>query len=359
VGLRLLANPTPNTINTHCHTIALPSLDRAAIHAALNGNSSQMIALITQWDTEARLLQSQNIPNIKRLSDSNFSKAHLLAQQPACSSHLQFLPQTYLSAAILFALTEPDQIVAIPAGMRSQTSLYPSAVMDCIALDTDRFNSEKLFEARPDIAFVAHYSLPATVEALKNQGIQICELNQINTIEGIIETVKQVGAAIGNPAKGELLALFMEAAFLAIDNHRILHWHGRQTPSTLYLNYYTHFSTPTSRSLSGQLMQRMGLNSSHCNPLLTESESALWSIPMDRETIAAIDPDVLIIVSPESNALHQEISTVAPFCNLKAVRQGSALFLDEVTQESPSQYVLLAYFDLSEAITRSLCDQPL
>src|SRR5690606_7206820 len=72
--------------------------------------------------------------------------------QPSTTQQI-FLPQTFVSASFLLALASPQEIAALPKGMRAQTHLYPKVLTDQIPLDTGRTNSEQLYRLHPGTAF--------------------------------------------------------------------------------------------------------------------------------------------------------------------------------------------------------------
>lgn len=380
--------PTPHSDSTPAtlfvsRAAVLPSylapIDRDRLRQALGGDVEIMVRLMADWDVEAQLLEAEGISPVERLPQEDFQQAQRIGRlmlqahpeqissldrelQPFFitddagrvidlrSSYHRFLPQTQAAASILLALLDPKEIVALPSGLRKLKQLYSEKTTQPIALDMDPYNAEAIHLMRPEVAFVAHYSLPATVEALKHRNVRLFELNEIKTIEAIRKSIVRVGHVVGRPLKATLLSTFMEAALKAIDNRLV---RSRQlskgsTPSrVLYLSYYTSFHTPTPQSLTGQLLQRLTLK-----PLVSpkNNDSTEWDIPLDKESLAALAPDAIIISSPHGPGVRTLLLSTPAFQQLPAVQQGCIRLVDDEIQQCPSQYLALAYCDLATAI---------
>ncbi len=346
--------------------IDLPPLERKQIQSALAGNIEMMTRLIATWDIDAQILASRGIDNILRLPEADFVKSQVIGRQlnpsglPHGKKHVyddlgilfssdrsyqKLLPQTFVSASFLLALTTPEHIIAIPHGLREQISLYPEELTLKIPLNTDRHHAEELFQAGPDIAFVADYSHPCLLETLSNQGVPLFTLKSINTLPEICDAIIRIGTLIDQPAKAELLALFMDAALMAIDN-RLMAFHDAKKPKVMVLNYYTQFSAPTKKTISGQLLQRLQTHYTFFPSPAEDSEE--WSLPVDQEQIVQFDPDCLIISASDPEAL-LHIHKNPAFDQLYAKKAGRICFVDGNTQ-APTQYIILAYFDLARAL---------
>ncbi|MFQ5729404.1 MAG: hypothetical protein ACE5GN_03490, partial [Waddliaceae bacterium] len=269
----------------------LSPMKRNVIQKALSGNIPLMAKLMAEWDVDAQILENHGLIGVRRLSRHGFIKAQMIGRQLErnsakeleqlrqryCPQEVQddngqifqmdpplqkYLPQTYVSATFLLALTDPDNIVAIPQGFREQTRLYPTSLTNRIPIDVDRYNSEEIFQSKPEIAFVAHYSLPSTLQALRNQGVPLFTLKSINTLPEITNAINRIGHVINRSLEAELLTLFMESAMLAIDNHSLAMGQTiteqRGSPRVMFLNYHAQYSLPTNKTITGQLLERIG-----------------------------------------------------------------------------------------------------
>lgn len=329
-------------------------LTRKTLHEALSGNTQLMTKLIADWDIDAQLLDIAGYSSVKRLPRHSYLRSQILGRQLTSTSSRsakKYLPQTYVSASILLALTNVEQIVALPKGLRSYTSLFPSSLTDRIPCDLDRYNSETLFLAKPEVAFVANYSHPALLNALQDQGIQLLTLTKLNSIADIAESIVKIGHVIEKPLEAELLAIFIESAIQAIDN-RLLAMSdaliNKSIPKTLFLNYHTQFTSPSSQSLNGQLLARLGLIHHPENRSHNE-----WTVPLDQEQLLNINPECLIIATPNRKFVEKHLFHHNAYAKISAIKNRRVYFVDETVQQFPSQYIVLAYYDLFHAMAQA------
>lgn len=362
------------------HTL-LSTIKRESLWEALSGNTLLMVKLMSEWDIDAQIMQSEGLQQTKRLPRSQYLRAQILGRQlnqasreqlnqlrESCRMKLiaddtgkcidlknpfkRFLPQTFAAASFLLALAPPNEIVALPRRLREQIQLYPKSLTNQIPLDCDRYNSEKLFLAQPQIAFIARYSHPATIQALNCQGIQLYTMNNLSSITEICDELLRVGNVINRTLEAELLKIFIEAAMFAIDNRVTslnLYLAKQDNPRILFLNHHQAYSIPTRKTLTGQLLHRMGMPELALNSMAKEKSSD-WMIPVDKEAILNLNPECLIIATVNGEALKKEIHSDPALNQLSAVRNNRVFFIDEAIQQTPSQFIVLAYHDLMQAL---------
>lgn len=350
---------TPSTKKLAYNAPATFSFSRDDLRAALNGDIAQMSALVNEWGADTVLApeKADEFQTLVQLllkgSDSEIVAERTRRRPSSVVDHWddthaltvqarRFLPQTYLSSSIMLSVADADQIVALPHGIRSHDHIYSAQRMAAIALDTDRLNAEAVYRARPDIAFVAHYSNPATIETLRSQGVALFGINKIDTLPEVLEVVELVSTTVDRPLKGRVLRLFAEAAMNAID--------GEVTSApdlrVLYLNYYPPFSTPTSRTLTAQMLERLG-----CRSALSDARSSGgWRVVLSQEEIRHLNPDCIIVSCSDFKALKRRLSKVPGVASVAAARRGNIFFVDEATQQCPCHHVVLAYYDLASAV---------
>lgn len=359
----------------------LSPFSRDEIKSALSGDVELMTKLMKEWDVDAQILESQGLLGIRKLKRSSFIRAqmigrkfkeqskeelNILTEQVASpvifddqghpfmlspSIH-RFLPQTFVSASFLFALASPEEIIAIPNGMRAQTTLYPKALTDRVPLDTDRSYSELLYKENPGVAFVADYSHPATLEMLSNQGIPLFTLNAMKTVQQVEDAVIRVGNVINHPLEAEVLSLFIESAMLAIDNRLIALHHDisqhHEPLKVMFLNHYAQFSVPTDRTIAGDLLHRLNHLQFKMIPR-QEINARLWSYPIDQEQIICANPDCLIIATNDMDKLQESIETNPAFAQVRACINRRVHLVDYTTQ-APTQFIVLTYYDIAHAL---------
>ncbi|MBA3720807.1 MAG: ABC transporter substrate-binding protein [Parachlamydiaceae bacterium] len=378
---------TPNSTSLNIQTNALlpylSPLSRTTLHKALSGNKEAIVQLISRWDSDAQILQAKGINGIQRLDTDTYLQAHainvLLQESSAEQIHLlnnqlriktlfddneqkleithplsHFLPQTFTAASILLAITKPDQIIGLPKGMRDRTHIYPSKLLDQIPHNFESFHGEKLFLANPDLTFISPYSNPSVLSALKNQGLKLYVIKNIESLKGIQETILKLGHAVNCPLEANLLSIFLDATFMAIDN-RIKALFSEMTPTdsqkkVLYLYYDQHFSIPTTKCLAGQLVKRaFNLHPGYYyHPLESPDE---WRVPVESEKILLENPNYFVISSEHNDSnLQKRIEHQTIIGALPEKTKKKIYFLDEQLLSSVDQYVALAYFDIYQIL---------
>lgn len=366
--------------NTPPHESILFPVERNRLQDALAGNTLLMDTLILEWDINSRLLQSRGITPIHRLSEDDFLRAQTISKKLKSSKRDEnflpqddyrtdgivddaghtivlsrpfhkFLPQTYSAASFLLALTTPSSIVALPKRLRDHEQLYPKSLTEQIPLDIDRYNAEKLFEARPELAFVSHYSHPATIQTLSSQGIELYMMKNLDSLSVIYEELVNIGRIIDRPLEAEMLAIFMKAAMASIENELTLHARhlsnqNKALPKVLFLYHHQNYSVPTLKGLTGHLLERIREWDISLKYISDSERPDSWAMPINKEQILNLKPDCLIIAAQGGQPLEKDIREDPALGQLSAVCNNHIYFVDEAVQQSPSQYIVLAYYDL-------------
>lgn len=365
-------------LTTHKILNSLSQFDRNTLHDALLGNTHLMLDLMIQWDQDTQILQHNfEIEEVQRLNEEEFFKANLLGrlilslpphQLQKINSYLRkpflidainqkiplkvatcrYLPQTYMSAHFLLAIAHPSEILAIPKGLRTLKQLYHKKLLDQIPLNADRLGSEKLFASGPILAFVAPYSNPATLQAFTKQNIPVYHAPTIRNIPDIQNSLLEIGHACNHSIEAQFLSTFIKAGLYAIDN-RLKALSAAQTSKNqnrklLYLCHTQQYFMPTVKCLTGQLLTR-AVN--HVNGFtLSPSGDKDWMIPFDYEKIMRFNPDCLILSIANAAKENSRIKHQRTLHHLPACRNNQIAFVDESLQDSPTQFVVLAYYDL-------------
>lgn len=325
---------------TSLSSFPLSRLNREILQKALAGDFALMGRLMAEWDLDAAILAAQDI-RVQRFEPNISLQAQALVRKirKKTRTNGKFLPQTYASAGILLAIAHPDQIAALPSGLRAQAQLYPETLTQQIPLDTHRFNSEALFLARPDLAFVsAQYSHPATIANLRNQGIRLHFTGSQESFRDIQKNIHEIGTACGLDEEAEMLSLFLESALMAIDN-RLALLSKNASPSLVYLSFHTQFTTLQPATVIADLLRRLGVRN------LLEKGSVVLS-----EQLAVLNPDRIIISATNIPELKRGIGQDPAFLSLKALQHGNLYFVDDTVQQTITQHVLLAYYDLAKTL---------
>jgi iron complex transport system substrate-binding protein len=314
----------------------LSDLPRELLLKALQGNYLLMGRLILDWDIDAQLLSLEGQGAVRRLSSEDLLRSQLLVRsiaQTPVSTAGRFLPQTYAAASILLTLVPPQEIVALPKGLRSQTQLYPCALTEQIPLDTDRTHAELLYRAQPDKAFISLcYTHPSTREALINQGIPTESIENLTTLEEIRKAILQIGQSVNRPKQAELLTLFMQAAFTHFYNRLML---SDRSKRVLFVHYYDQFYTPSNTSLSLELLKLLDVK------IETLESSQL----LTREMLLKYTPECLLISAPQPALIGKKVHQDPALHKIHTVA-----IVDDEIQQTPTHYAVLACYDLMEAL---------
>lgn len=312
----------------------LSILDRSLLHRALSGDVALMSRFVRNWNDDATILKNRGISGIEQLPNDAYTFSQHFPALPRESDRLsqRFLPHTHFAATLLLTLLPPSHIVALPSGMRNQKDLYSQELMQQIPLNAERYCNEQIYQQSPNCAFVASYSDPAMLKMLKKQGINLSVVNPITALSDIEAPLLKIGRICQCPLKARFLMIFMKAAMMNLDNRlRALGQERRGSSSLVYVNAYHQLSIPTTKSLNGQLLKRACSQYGIATCPIPESDSA-WSIPFGQEQIRLVNPDYLII-----STMHR---------SRKLDFDKPTFYLDAVIQDSPTQYLVLAYFDI-------------
>lgn len=375
----ILQEQTTEDVSSAKHNVI--AIDRPALVKALKGDTTLMGKLILEWDLDAEIIEYRFNKPVKRLQKDALIRSQILTRMICRSDdeelanlnekyrkklliddigypinletpRLTFLPQTYMAAEILLSLADPSQITALPAGLRRQSILFSREELDLIPMNIDRYSSEKLYLASPDIALVAFgFSHPSSIEAMKKQGIELFTTGEITDFEDIKRVVGQIGHLANQPLKGELLAIFMEAALNAIDNKRTLELENTEEQRVLIVNYHTRFSLPGKKTLTSAFIKRMGLQAQlQLNSQLGKDLD--WSIPLFEEQIHAFDPTHLLIIASDTAESRQYFMSIPALQKTEARLRNAIHVLDHQVQGSVSHQFVLAYYDLNNALVK-------
>ena len=118
--------------------------------------------------------------------------------------------------------------------------------------------------------------------------------------------------------------------------------HQGHSKKLLVLDYKYHYRLPTTKSLTGQLLQRLCLQHPYLDSLIFESQFE-WTTPFSQEQILGFNPDCLIL-STSFDPLNAPPS-------IPCLQTHHLYCVDANIQDSPTQFIILAYLDLFQAIS--------
>ncbi|WP_337189155.1 ABC transporter substrate-binding protein [Phenylobacterium sp.] len=140
--------------------------------------------------------------------------------------------------------------------------------------------SEDILRYRPDLILAGDFSTPVTRRLAKRVGAHIFEVESVNDFEGIRRIVRQVGAAVGEPARAEAMVRDMDAKLAGLAARpparrlRVVAWSGGT-------------SVPGKGTLSNAIIEAAGGVNIAAQPGVNYTT-------FDVEQLLAADPDALL-----------------------------------------------------------------
>lgn len=140
--------------------------------------------------------------------------------------------------------------------------------------------SEDILRYRPDLILAGDFSTPVTRRLAKRVGAPIVEVESVNDFEGIRRIVRQVGAAVGEPARAEALIRDLDAKLAGLaarpprQRLRVVAWSGGS-------------SVPGKGTLSNAIIEAAGGVNIAAQPGVNYTT-------FDVEQLLAADPDALL-----------------------------------------------------------------
>ncbi len=110
---------------------------------------------------------------------------------------------------IIFALGEGDQLVG-----RDITANYPAAALELPSVGYMRsLSAEGILSLRPDLIIATKDARPQSVlKHLKQAGVRVELIDNVFTVEGVKNKIRQVAAILGKEAKAEVLVNELQAS---------------------------------------------------------------------------------------------------------------------------------------------------
>jgi iron complex transport system substrate-binding protein len=236
---------------------------------------------------------------------------------------------------ILYALGAGDKIAGVtdftdtPAG----TARKPSVGQPVEP------NLERIAALRPDLVFVAAINRWETVQSLEGLGIPVYGTDS-QTVEGMLETVRQIGALVGKEQAGEELAGSLEARLDALR----VRLAGRAKKRVFYVVWLDPLITTGRNTFIADALRWAGARQV---PGLRQD----WP-HVSLEEVVARQPEYLIFPEAQNEKpeeIVQSLKQLAGWRDLEAVKKGNVVVLsDAINRQSP------ALVDAIEELARRL-----
>jgi len=174
-------------------------------------------------------------PALRRLALALAAAALAVGAGPPASAAERGPPQRIMSTNIctdllLLEIAPRSRIVSVtfmaPDGARS---LFPGRT-DGLALNHGA--AEDVVNLKPDLILDSGLSSPLVRTLARRVGAKVIDVKDANNFQDIRDTVRQVGAAVGEPARAEALVRQMDATLAELAAHpprrvyRVVAWSG-------------------------------------------------------------------------------------------------------------------------------------
>ena len=169
------------------------------------------------------------------------------------SRPVRIVSQTLASDEMLFPIVPPERLVGLSS--LSRDPQYSNVLDEASAHPAPSIESaEDILRLKPDLIFVASYSRAETVQVLETTGAPVYRLANLDDLAGIMETIRGVGAAVGEEAAAERVVAEMERRLAAVASRRA----GRPRPRVL--SYSGGFTAGRGTSFDDVVRRAGGIN---------------------------------------------------------------------------------------------------
>lgn len=252
----------------------------------------------------------------------------------------RIVSQTLGSDELLFGVCAADRLVGVSSVARDGRYSNVADQVRSRSLPTVK-NIEQIVELRPDLVFVASYSVAEQVELLRSTGITVFRLSNFDHIGGIMSNIRTVGYAVGEDQCATNLASRMEERINKIAAQAASH------PSRPRVMLYDPSGyTAGANTLIDEILRRVGARN------VAAEHSIQGSTRISAEAIALWQPDFLVAGAArgEFDQVRQSLLAQPAIANSPAGRPGGIIIIDDRFLLCVSQYIVSAMEKLEEGL---------
>ena len=256
---------------------------------------------------------------------------------------VRIVSQTLASDEMLFPMVPPERLVGLSS--LSRDPKYSNVLAEASGHPAPSIESaEDILRLKPDLIFVASYSRAETVEVLESTGAPVYRLANLDDLDGIKDTIRRVGVAVGEEAAAGRVVDEMERRLAAVASRRA----GRPRPRVL--SYSGGFTAGRGSSFDDIVRRAGGINEAAARgidkfPRISEEQVLAWN------------PDVLVAgyLPGEQEAVRRRLTTGAGVGQTTAARRRQIVLLEARRLLAVSQHTvdaveqLAASFDAFQA----------
>lgn len=233
----------------------------------------------------------------------------------------------------LFSLGLDKEIIGV-----STSENYPLAALQKTKFDY-RADPEQVIAQEPDVVLIRPFvkrGYPDFVKALENAGIQVVSLYPEKYAE-FPEYIKKLGLLTGKSAKAEELLTNFEQQLTKLAQA------NTQKQAKVFFESTSNQRTTTPDSIPAGLIAKLGYQPIFIGKPVVDKGTSIASFDLEELMLNADKIDIYIAQKGIMNAkVSKEVITARPgYENIKAVRTGKILIIDEKLISSPTFRLLL------------------
>lgn len=187
---------------------------------------------------------------------------------------------TITGDVLLGALVDSSRVLAVSAladdsGIHEQAGLFPGKPR----LGADL---ERILALRPDLLLMGSFHDPAFLDATRRSGLRTLVLESPRSLAGVRAFVKRVADTLGEPARGDSLALWMDSVLADVAAR------AARCPERPRVLFWSDGFTAGDSSTVGELIERAGARNAAREAGIHGSQA----IPV--ETVVRLSPDWIL-----------------------------------------------------------------
>lgn len=244
---------------------------------------------------------------------------------------------TLATDEMLFSLVDTKRILGI-TNLAADPSLSNVSDRARGVVHQLEMNVETILSLSPDLVLVANWTDPGPVLQLRQAGVPVYLMASGTDVASIERKIQSLAVLCGVPDRGRQVVQDMEARLMAVSTRVSAVPPGQR----LTVIDYGSWGGAMGRGSSwDDMLRRAGLR----NGVADLSADEWGQVPLSREKLLELDPDVLILpgwinANPAGvRAFHDQVTRDPALRGLRAIRTGRVYQMPERLKSTTSQYI--------------------
>ena len=188
-------------------------------------------------------------------------------------------------------------------------------------------NMEELVRAHPDLMLMSGATVRTEQQKVLNRlGIPVCLL-KLDTLDDYPQDVRNLGQWLGNPQRGELLALDIEQRLKQLAHNRETIRKNGAFKQVYYAESSSGLATECRGSIHSEVIPLAGALNPHVCPQDFASNSRFGRVEINFEQLLKYNPDAIVTQEFE---FYQQVYSQPKWQGLKAVQNKQVFFMPQV-----------------------------